>query len=86
MISRGASSVTLTGFTDNAGTRAADLALGLSRAKAVTAFLRHQLKVDGYSRAVAFHVTTLGKAQPLESNATAAGRSANSRVEVVALF
>jgi outer membrane protein OmpA-like peptidoglycan-associated protein len=84
LVSHGVSSVTLSGYTDNVGSAAADRSLGLKRANAIAAFLRQQLKRDGSATAVAFHVTTLGRTNPLSSNATKAGRSENNRVTVVA--
>lgn len=65
------------GYTDNTGSAATNNALSLRRANAVSNFLR--LKgVDG-NRII---TDGLGSANPIASNATAAGREQNRRVEI----
>ena len=65
------------GYTDNTGSAATNNALSLRRANAVSNFLRLQgvnanrLVTDG-----------LGSENPIASNATAAGREQNRRVEI----
>jgi outer membrane protein OmpA-like peptidoglycan-associated protein len=84
MILDGVKSITVTGFSDNQGSKAADLAAGQRRANAVARFLRQELKTIGTTKPVVVRATTLGEAKPIASNATAAGRSANRRAVVVA--
>lgn len=69
------------GHTDDTGTRAANLALSQARADAVAAWLRERLRLP----AGAISAVGLGPDRPLSSNATAAGRARNRRIEVVVL-
>ncbi len=65
------------GYTDNTGSAATNNALSLRRATAVSNYLRLQgVKAD---RLVA---DGLGSENPIASNATAAGREQNRRVEI----
>jgi outer membrane protein OmpA-like peptidoglycan-associated protein len=70
--------IRIEGHTDDQGPDEANQKLSLSRAQAVTAYLvkkgvaRSRLEPVGY-----------GEAKPTESNATAAGREANRRVEFI---
>jgi OmpA-OmpF porin, OOP family len=72
--------VLIEGYTDSTGTEAHNRDLSLRRGTAVeTVFLRngvdpHRLRVHG-----------LGEEHPIASNATAAGREKNRRVEIVLL-
>lgn len=65
------------GYTDNTGSAATNNALSLRRANAVSNYLRLQ-GVDG-NRIV---TDGLGSSNPIASNATAAGREQNRRVEI----
>jgi phosphate transport system substrate-binding protein len=67
--------VTLLGFSDNSGTRSANVALSQERADAVAS----QFRLRGITVAKA---VGLGPEMPVVSNATAAGREKNRRVEV----
>ena len=66
------------GYTDNTGTAATNNALSLRRANAVSNYLRLR-GVDG-NRII---TDGLGSSNPIASNATAAGREQNRRVEMV---
>ena len=66
------------GYTDNTGTAATNNALSLRRANAVSNYLRLR-GVDG-NRII---TDGLGSSNPIASNATAAGREQNRRVEIV---
>lgn len=66
------------GYTDNTGTAATNNALSLRRANAVSNYLRLR-GVDG-NRII---TDGLGTSNPIASNATAAGREQNRRVEIV---
>jgi len=68
----------LEGHTDNVGSDALNLKLSEQRAKAVSDFLSKQGVDPG-----AMSVRGLGKDSPVASNATAAGRQQNRRVEMV---
>lgn len=70
--------VQITGYTDNTGSAAYNNTLSLRRANAVSNYLRLQ----GVS---ADRIITdgLGSQNPIASNATAAGREQNRRVEIV---
>ncbi len=72
--------VQINGYTDNTGSAAYNNTLSLRRANAVANYLRLQ----GVS---ADRIITdgLGKENPIASNATAAGREQNRRVEIVLL-
>ena len=69
-------SVAVVGHTDNAGSRASNLALSQSRAEAVKGYLVGK-GIDP------MNLTTsgVGPDQPLASNATDEGRSRNRRIE-----
>ncbi|HDR9006680.1 TPA: OmpA family protein, partial [Burkholderia vietnamiensis] len=70
--------VTVTGYTDSAGSDAPNLALSKRRADVVARYLHaHGLK------ALTMTVAGRGSADPVASNATAEGRAANRRVEIV---
>ncbi|HDR8940374.1 OmpA family protein [Burkholderia vietnamiensis] len=69
--------VTVTGYTDSAGSDAPNLALSKRRADVVARYLHaHGLK------ALTMTVAGRGSANPVGSNATAEGRAANRRVEI----
>lgn len=65
------------GYTDNTGSAATNNALSLRRANAVSNYLR--LKGVNGNRII---TDGLGSANPIASNATAAGREQNRRVEI----
>jgi outer membrane protein OmpA-like peptidoglycan-associated protein len=70
--------VTVNGYTDSVGSDAYNLDLSERRARTVRAYLQeHGLKAGQY----AGH--GYGKADPVGSNATAAGRASNRRVDVL---
>lgn len=69
--------VEIIGYTDSTGSAATNNALSLRRANAVSNYLRLQ-GVDG-NRIV---TDGLGSKNPIASNATAAGREQNRRVEI----
>jgi outer membrane protein OmpA-like peptidoglycan-associated protein len=71
----GADRVVATGYTDDLGNAGANYRLGLARADAVCAFLSHRAHVA--CRAVSY-----GEGHPRATNATAAGRALNRRVEL----
>ena len=73
---RGAKTVRCEGHTDSRGSRTSNARLGLRRARAVCAELRH-LGVHAHLVAV-----SRGETQPRASNRTAAGRWRNRRVEL----
>ena len=70
--------IQVNGYTDNTGTNAINLPLSQRRANAVADFL----KVQGVA-ANRIIATGYGAANPIASNATAAGREQNRRVEIV---
>lgn len=70
--------VQINGYTDSTGSAATNNALSLRRANAVSNYLRLQ-GVNG-NRIV---TDGLGSSNPIASNATAAGREQNRRVEIV---
>lgn len=72
-----ARSVICVGYTDDLGTRDANRVIGLERARAVCAKLR-ALGVHAV-----FKAESRGEEQPSASNATAAGRALNRRVELL---
>ena len=71
----GAKQVVATGNTDNLGSAQANYLLGLARADAVCSFIAHRAHVA--CRAVSY-----GESHPRASNATAAGRALNRRVQL----
>jgi outer membrane protein OmpA-like peptidoglycan-associated protein len=71
----GATRVVATGYTDDTGNAGENYRLGLARADAVCAFIAHQAHVA--CRAVSY-----GEGHPRATNATAAGRALNRRVEL----
>lgn len=70
--------VLVNGYTDNTGSDAINNPLSVKRANAVADFLR----VKGVAPA-RLRATGYGSANPIASNATAAGREQNRRVEIV---
>ena len=70
--------VQINGYTDNTGTDAINNPLSVKRANAVADFL----KVKGVA-ASRIAANGFGSANPIASNATAAGREQNRRVEIV---
>ena len=71
------SAVTITGFTDSVGSAKSNILLSQRRAAAV----QQALIADGIDGS-RIQTQGLGEAQPVASNATAAGRQKNRRVEV----
>lgn len=69
--------VTVVGFTDNTGTEAYNQKLSLERAQSVVEYLESQGIPEGRLKAVGD-----GENDPIASNATAAGRAQNRRVEM----
>ena len=76
---KGAKRVVATGYTDSLGSAAANYRLGLARANAVCAFISHRAHVA--CLAVAY-----GESHPRATNATAAGRALNRRVELLLTY
>jgi CshA-type fibril repeat protein len=72
----GAALILCQGFTDNRGTAAYGMQLGLERAKAACAFLSGGTGIDT-------RVVSYGEARPITSNATAHGRWLNRRAQVI---
>lgn len=70
--------VQVTGYTDNTGTDAINNKLSAQRADSVASYL----KLRGVA-AGRVSYTGLGSSNPIASNATAAGREQNRRVEIV---
>lgn len=70
--------VQVNGYTDSTGTAATNNALSLMRANSISNYLRAQ-GVDGNRMLV----NGFGSSNPIASNATAAGREQNRRVEIV---
>ena len=70
--------IQVNGYTDNTGSAAINNPLSLRRATAVADFLK--LKGVAANRII---VNGYGSANPIASNATAAGREQNRRVEIV---
>ena len=68
--------IEVVGHTDNTGTAAYNQALSEQRARAVRGILINTVNAN---RVVAYGV---GETRPIESNASAAGRQANRRVEI----
>ncbi len=71
-------SILVIGYTDSRGQPSANLALSRARARAVA----HTL-IDAGVKAGRIHVIGRGKADPVASNRTAAGRAKNRRVVVI---
>lgn len=69
--------VQVTGYTDNTGTVAINNKLSAERANSVATYL----KLRGVAQARVF-ATGLGSSNPIATNATAAGREQNRRVEI----
>lgn len=74
---QGATRVTVTGFTDDVGEQAYNVALSGRRAAAVQKVLQTALGAG-----VAVTATGHGEADPIASNRTEAGRALNRRVEI----
>ena len=73
-----ASDVEIVGHTDAVGSDAYNLALSERRGRSVADFL-----VGRRTEPSRLVVEAMGKSEPIESNATVAGRAANRRVEFV---
>jgi outer membrane protein OmpA-like peptidoglycan-associated protein len=71
--------VELVGHTDSTGSEATNLKVGQTRAENVMKYLvdRHNIEPER------FEVTSMGEAEPIADNNTAAGRIKNRRVEVI---
>lgn len=69
----------LQGHTDNSGSQDYNFSLGLKRADSVQRFM-----VAGGVSSERMEIASAGESQPLDDNATAAGREANRRVEIKA--
>lgn len=69
--------VQVTGYTDNTGTAAINNQLSAERANSVATYLR----LRGVANA-RIYASGLGSSNPIASNATAAGREQNRRVEI----
>lgn len=69
--------VQITGYTDNTGTAAINNKLSAERANAVATYLR----LRGVAQA-RIYAAGLGSSNPIATNATAAGREQNRRVEI----
>lgn len=78
----GATSVTLTGYTDNTGSAKVNATLSHQRALEVKILLK-KLLVSLKDGAVKISVVAGGSSNPVASNATAAGRALNRRVEAL---
>ena len=74
----GTSQVRVMGFADSRGDKGYNKALSEQRAEAVKNYLVANGKID----AARVSVEPMGEAQPVASNATAAGRQQNRRVEI----
>jgi OOP family OmpA-OmpF porin len=69
--------LTIAGYTDSTGSAALNERLSTARARSVQAYLgSHGLRAANYS------VNGYGSASPVDTNATAAGRAKNRRVEI----
>ena len=71
------STVMVMGFTDNTGADAYNMTLSKQRATAVAAYLQGQ-----GVKSTRFEIMGMGPSNPIASNATAAGRQQNRRVEI----
>lgn len=71
------STVMVMGFTDNTGSDAYNMTLSKQRASAVAAYLQGQ-----GVKSTRFEIMGMGPSNPIASNATAAGRQQNRRVEI----
>ena len=76
---RGATSLSLVGFTATPDARGSNFVLGRARANAVATALRADLRANS-SLALTISTATRGGASPVRSNRTTAGRAANRRV------
>lgn len=72
--------LSITGHTDSVGSHAYNLTLGLKRAESVKGYL-----VDAGGDKKQLKTVSAGETKPVQSNKTAAGRTENRRVEVVAV-
>ncbi len=70
--------VTVTGYTDSIGTKSYNLGLSRRRAAAVVGFLAAHAGRHGHT----YQAVGKGKADPVATNANAAGRQQNRRVSV----
>lgn len=71
------STVMVMGFTDNTGSDAYNMTLSKQRATAVATYLQGQ-----GVKSTRFEIMGMGPSNPIASNATAAGRQQNRRVEI----
>ena len=78
----GTTSVTLTGYTDNTGSAKVNATLSHQRALEVKILLKKFL-ISLKDGAVKITVVAGGSSNPVASNATAAGRALNRRVEAL---
>ena len=76
--------IDIVGHTDNVGTPASNMTLGLNRAKAVEGELFSVIAVPSMllTPPLTLNSTSKGQTAPIASNSTPAGRAANRRVEV----
>ncbi len=81
LVARPAFRLRLTGYTDNVGPAPANLLLSRQRAAAVRRYLVRRAAPAAHIRAEGF-----GRARPVGTNKTAAGRARNRRVEMKVLF
>ncbi|KKD58511.1 lipoprotein precursor OmpA family [Grimontia sp. AD028] len=72
--------LSITGHTDSVGSHAYNLTLGLKRAESVKGYL-----VNAGGDKKQLKTASAGETKPVQSNKTAAGRTENRRVEVVAV-
>ncbi|WP_235525560.1 OmpA family protein [Photorhabdus heterorhabditis] len=70
--------ITITGYTDSTGDAAKNRVLSLARAEAVRDWLQHTSDIP----LACFAVQGEGATRPIATNSTAAGRTANRRVEI----
>ena len=75
------SHLVVNGYTDNVGSRTANLQLSERRALAVKDWLQHKAPTDFPENR--FRIHAFGDDDPVASNATADGRAKNRRVEII---
>ena len=73
--------IEINGYTDNVGDDDANLMLSKKRSESVKRFLTQNGIDEGRIKTLYF-----GESQPIEDNATAAGRQKNRRVEFKIIF